>query len=300
MRRLLTVGETMAVVTPAVAGRLADADLFHIDAGGAESNVAAHLTALGHQVAWWSRLGEDPLGQRIIRQLRTRGVDVSAVELDAAHPTGLYVKDPGGGVGYYRAGSAASFLAADDAEGVELSDVSVLHVSGITAAISASARAFLVRLLDRARAAGVLVSFDVNHRPALWSAAEAGAVLKPLAERADIVFVGRDEAENLWGTSTPAEVRSVLPYVPELVVKDGAVGATAFVGEDSVFRPSPVVDVVDLVGAGDAFAGGYLGALCDGAAPADRLVAGHQRAALTIQTTGDSVVTPEQRSDEPV
>ncbi|SFC34570.1 2-dehydro-3-deoxygluconokinase [Nocardioides terrae] len=286
--RLLAVGETMAVVTP-TAGAVVDAELFHVDAGGAESNVAAHLSALGHRAAWFSRLGDDALGRRILRQLRARGVDVAAVGLDAGRPTGLYVKDPGNGVRYYRAGSAAAGLSLDDAGTVGLDGVSVLHVSGITAAISSSARGFLVALMERAHRAGVLVSFDVNHRPALWGVAEAGTVLADLARRADLVLVGRDEAETLWSTGTAAQVRARFPDVPELVVKDGDVGATAFVGGEEWFVPSLQVEVVDVVGAGDAFAAGYLGALLDGVAPAECLRAGHERAAVTIRTVGDSV-----------
>lgn len=287
--RLLAVGETMAMLTPAQPASIGEADLFRLDAGGAESNVAAHVAALGHVAAWFSALGDDPLGRRILAQLAQRGVDTTAVRVDPAHPTGLYVKDPGAGVYYYRSGSAAAHLGPDVAEGVCLDGTAVVHVSGITAAISRSAAAFLDRVIDRAAGAGVLVSFDVNHRPALWDAATAAPALAALARRAGLVFVGRDEAEVLWGTTTAEDVRALLPDVPQLVVKDGAAGATAFAGGATVFRPARAVRVVDLVGAGDAFAGGYLAALLSGAGLAERLEAGHDRAALTIQTMGDSI-----------
>lgn len=284
---LLAVGETMAMVAPVAAERVADAEVFRVDSGGAESNVAGHVAALGQPAAWFSRLGADPLGDRILSRLAARGIDVSTVVRDTAHPTGLYVKDPGHGVHYYRAGSAASFFATTDADAVDLDGVGILHLSGITAVLSDTAAEFLVRLMDRARAAGVEVSFDVNHRPALWDAATAGAVLAPLAARSDIVFVGRDEAERLWGTATPADIRAFLPDIAELVVKDGAHGATTYTGEREVFVPALPVDVVEEVGAGDAFAGGYLAARLAGAPIDDRLRAGHVRAALTLATTAD-------------
>lgn len=286
---LLAIGETMAMVAPVVATSACDADTFLLDAGGAESNVAAHVAALGHRAVWFSRLGADALGHRIVRQLTERGVDVSRVVFDDAHPTGLYVKDPGHGVLYYRRGSAASHLSVDDAEAVSFDGVDLLHVSGITAAISASAAAFLSRVMARAREHGVPVSFDVNHRAALWSAATAGPVLLDLARGADIVLVGRDEAQTLWGTDAAGDVRALLPDVTELVVKDGDVGATAFVGADEVFEPALVVEVVEAVGAGDAFAGGYLAGRLSGDPVADRLRAGHARAARTLRTTKDSV-----------
>lgn len=286
---LLAVGETMAMVAPAAAERLADAADFRVDAGGAESNVASHVAAFGGEARWFSRLGDDPLGHRIARQLAERGVDVSAVVFDARHPTGVYFKDPGHGVRYYRAGSAAAHLSPADVDAVDLAGVAVLHVSGITAAISPSAAGFLEAVIERARAAGVRVSFDVNHRAPLWTAEVAAPALQALAARADIVFVGRDEAELLWATTDAASVRALLPGVPELVVKDGDVGATVFAGGATLFEPALAVEVVEAVGAGDAFAGGYLSALLEREPLAERLRRGHRRAALTLQTTSDSV-----------
>jgi 2-dehydro-3-deoxygluconokinase len=290
---LLAVGETMAMVGPAVAEPLRTAELFRMDAGGAESNVAAHAAAGGVTARWFSRLGADPLGDRIIDRLIARGVEVSAVVRDPRHPTGLYVKDPGSGVHYYRRGSAASHLDVADAEAVVLDDVALLHVSGITAALTGSAPAFLEALIERARGAGVPVSFDVNHRAALWDAATAARPLAALAARADLVFVGRDEAETLWATGTADEVRAHLPEPGLLVVKDGDVGATAYDAAGSTFVPAHRVDVVEPVGAGDAFAGGFLAAHLRGADVAAALAAGHARAALTLTTTGDY---PDERN----
>jgi 2-dehydro-3-deoxygluconokinase len=285
----------MAMIAPAAGTRLADAQSFILDAGGAESNVAAHVAALGHRAGWFSRLGDDALGRRVAMQLTCRGVELTGCVFDSERPTGLYVKDPGAGVSYYRRGSAAAHLTAADAEAVPLDGVRVLHVSGITAAISATAAGFLDRLVARARNSGLVVSFDVNHRAQLWTGAAAAPALDLLARRADIVFVGRDEAARLWGTSDADSVRGRFPEPGELVIKDGGIGATAFARGDRVFEPSLPVEVVDATGAGDAFAGGYLAALLADASLAERLRAGHARAALTLRTTGDFV--PEGCSD---
>lgn len=286
---LLAAGETMAVLAPSDGSGIVDAVDFLVDAGGAESNVAAHAAAGGMTARWFSRLGADALGDRVLRQISARGVDVSSVVRDVDRPTGLYVKDPGRGVRYYRRGSAASALGEPDAENLALDDVAVLHVSGITAALSPSARAFLGAAMARARSMGVTVSFDVNHRAALWSAAEAAPVLADLAARADVVFVGRDEAETLWATPREIDVRALFPDVPELVVKDGDVGATVFSRAERTFVPALRVEVLDAVGAGDAFAGGYLAARAGGRDLGGRLAAGHERAALTLRTYGDSL-----------
>lgn len=286
---VLTVGETMVLVAPAIAEPLETATDFHLDAGGAESNVASHLAALGTQVAWASAVGDDALGRRLVRQVAERGVDTTWVRCDGGAPTGLYVKNPGNGVQYYRAGSAASRLEPPFVDTLPIADVRLVHVSGITPALSGSCDALIDAIFDRAARAGVPVSFDVNHRPALWPSTDAAARrLLSLAARADLVFVGLDEAEGLWGATTPDDVRRLLPDVRELVVKDGAVGATSYEGAaDGVHVPAFVVDVVEVVGAGDAFAAGYLHALLAGAAPAERLRAGHERAVLTIADTAD-------------
>ncbi len=284
---LLAAGETMAMIVPTRAEPFESAELYRVDAGGAESNVASHVAALGHRARWVSRVGDDAPGRRIVATLRTRGVDVSGIFIDPQHPTGIYLKDPGRGVQYYRDGSAASFLDEEEADAIRLADVDVLHLSGITAALVGPAPRFLRALVARARREGVTVSFDVNHRASLWPAGAAGPVLRDLAAQAHIVFVGRDEAEALWRTTDAASIRALLPDVPELVVKDGEVGAWSFCGSGMEFAPSPAVEVVEIVGAGDAFAGGYLAARLSGESVARRLQAGHARAALTLATTTD-------------
>ncbi|WP_017581451.1 sugar kinase [Nocardiopsis valliformis] len=284
------LGETMAVLTSPEA--LTEGSRLSVGTGGAESNVAVALARLGHRAAWVSRVGDDPFGRIVIAAVARSGVDVRGVEVDPERPTGLYVKDtaPGGaGVLYYRRGSAASVMSAADGEKVWSRGPRLVHLSGITPALSARAAALVEYLLDRRSGDGALRSFDVNHRPALWTAREAAPVLLDLARRADVVFVGRDEAERLWGTPAAEDVRAALPEVPTLVVKDAEHGATCFDGEDTVFVPAPPVDVVEEVGAGDAFAAGFLSGLLDGL-PADlRLSLGHATAGEVLRSRGDTL-----------
>jgi 2-dehydro-3-deoxygluconokinase len=284
---LVTVGETMAVLTPSTAESVVDAEAFRVDAGGAESNVAGHVVHCGRGARWYSRLGRDALGSRVYRILEQRGIDVSGVHWDDDSPTGLYVKEPGGAVRYYRSGSAASKLSPQDAGKIVLDDAAVVHLSGITPALSPSAARAIETVWERAHLRGIPVSFDVNHRPNLWSAERAAPVLRSLANRADIVFVGLDEAARLWGTTTPRDVRTLLPTAASLVVKDGAVGATVFDGDDEIFVPTPPVDVIEEVGAGDAFAGAFLASLMQGKDLRLSVAAGHAQAALTLRSTSD-------------
>jgi 2-dehydro-3-deoxygluconokinase len=290
---MITLGETMALITPAHAEPLRAAREVRLLAGGAESNVAMHAVQLGVPTAWVSAVGDDALGVRVCDEVAGRGVDTRWVTVDPGAPTGVYFKDPGHGVLYYRRGSAAARMGPASVADVPLEDAEVVHISGITPALSASCAALIDTVIDRVAAGPGIVAFDVNHRAALWAPGAAASALLPLARRADLVFVGLDEAECLWHTATADDVRALLPEPTTLVVKDGDVGATEYrraAGADHrTFVPAIPTDVVEAVGAGDAFAAGYLAALRRGADATARLQGGHQRAHLVLQSTSDFV-----------
>lgn len=291
---VLCFGETMGMITPTATEGLDEARALTLSTGGAESNVAAHLAELGHRVAWAGNVGNDPLGTKIIGTLDCAGVDTRWVGHRAA-PTGLYLKEPDTGSGahvfYYRAGSAGSELSVTDAAQWPLESAKWIHTTGITPALSASCNTLVEHVLDHAAENGAQVSFDINYRAALWPLAEAAPRLLHLARRATVVLVGLDEAQTLWGCETAAEVRALLPNLPYLVVKDSSIEAVEFRladGEQSVTRvPARRVTVVEPVGAGDAFAAGYLSALLSGANAADRLANGHSLAAWALGSRED-------------
>ena len=285
--RLIAIGETMALVAPTTAEPLLTAERFQLSIGGAESNVAIHVTDLGQPAAWVSSLGDDVLGARVLGTIADRGVDTRWVATDPTAPTGVYFKDPGQGVLYYRAGSAASRMSAANLDAIPLEQAEIVHISGITPALSSSCAEMIETVFDRMADAPGIVSFDVNHRAALWSAADAAPVLERFSNRADLVFVGRDEAETLWGTTTASDARELLSGPATLVVKDGDVGATEFSDDETVFVPAIPTEVVEAVGAGDAFAAGYLAGLMAGATASERLAGGHRRASLVLGSTGD-------------
>lgn len=288
---VLCVGEAMVLLTPADARRLDRTERLAISIGGAESNVALYLSDLGVRAAWLSHVGDDPFGRRVVAALRSTGVDVSHVEVRPEAPTAVYFKDPDGddtAVHYYRRGSAASRMGPESLGDEVLSAARVVHMSGITPALSDSCAAMVDRAAARCRALGTAFSFDVNHRPGLWPAAEAAPVLRDLARRSDIVFVGRDEGERLWGTPTAEAIAEHLGLDGTLVVKDGAVGATEFREGRRAFLPAPEVEVVEPVGAGDAFAAGYLAAwLRPGGTAEARLGQGHALARRALTSIHD-------------
>lgn len=287
---VVCVGESMVLVAPDGGQRLSAARSAVLAVAGAESTVALYLADLGHRTAWLSRVGADPLGERVLAEISGGGVDVRLVERDPAAPTGVYFKDPGPAattVHYYRSGSAASRLSSADLDRLDLPATRLVHLSGITPALSASARGMASALFARAGAAGVLRSFDVNHRPGLWPAAEAAPVLLELARAADVVFVGLDEAAAVWGADSPDAVARLVGPGPAVVVKDADVGATVVEAGERTSVAAEPVEVVEPVGAGDAFAAGYLSGLLRGAAPAVRLRWGHRVAGFALRSLGD-------------
>ena len=293
---VLCLGETMALVTPTTPTALETAETFSVVAAGAESNVAVHLAALGHRVAWASRLGADPLGRRVLSALSTAGVDTSLVGTHPSAPTGVYFKDPAPGgtrVHYYRRGSAASTMDEHAVPADVADEPDVLHLSGITPALSPGCDRLVEHLLTRERRARV--SFDVNYRPALWTVEQAAPRLRELARRADIVFVGLDEARTLWGAQTPEQVADLLTGPSTVVVKDAGVAAHAL-GERAASATAPSVAVVEPVGAGDAFAAGYLSGLLRGADGTRCLRLGHLVAAHGLLSTEDHAPLP--RADD--
>ena len=292
MTDLLCFGETMSLVVPSHGGALTDEDLsLELHVGGAESNVACGVAHFGFRSEWWSRLGDDPFGRRILRELEQRGVDVSGVVIDTERPTGTYWKDPsdsGTAIYYYRAGSAASAMSPRDLASLR-GRSRVVHLSGITAALSDSTRMMMERALIGRELAPATISFDVNYRPALWQRSDAAPALLDMSAAADIVIVGRDEAEELWDAVSAEDVRRLLPDVRMLVVKDADIGATCFRGEEAVFVPAFEVDIVEPVGAGDAFAAGFLAGLLKRLPIENSLRLGHVMASETLQHFGDLV-----------
>jgi 2-dehydro-3-deoxygluconokinase len=287
---VVCVGEAMTLLAPDPPRPLREGGPLRVDVAGAESNVAIYLATLGVRVAWSGRLGRDPLGQLCTDRLAAAGVDVRLVATDTAAPTGVFFKDPGPdgtAVYYYRRGSAASAMGRAVWSDPRLAGASIIHLSGITPALSPACADLVGYALADRPVPGALMSFDVNYRPGLWPAAQAAPVLAALAGDADLVFVGRDEAATLWGTDHPDQLRDRLPGPPTVVVKDGAVGATSYRPDGTTFEPAPPVAVVEPVGAGDGFAAGYLFGVLRKLPERTRLRLGHLVAGAALRVAGD-------------
>ena len=286
------VGEAMIMLAGETGVPLADVESFRRSVGGAECNVAGGLAALGIATGWVSRLGDDGFGAHVLRDLQGRGVEVGGVELDPDRPTALYAKESQGGrtrMHYYRTGSAAAAmdLAFLDRPAVQkrLANAELVHTTGITVAISDSAAQMVEQLGAQPR--NYLLSVDLNWRPVLWRDKDPEPLWRVL-RAADVVLIGADEALVFAGTNDPAELHERLGGRCTLVVKNDA--HTALVLEPDGRRtevPALTVDVVEPVGAGDAFAAGFLAGTLQGLPMKQRLRLGHLNAAAVLTVPED-------------
>lgn len=306
--KVVCVGEALTVLVPQVPGALESCDTFVRGIGGAELNVAIGLAARGVPSALLTRVGDDGFGRHLLGEAEALGVDVSAVEIDPRRATGLYVKEVGGEsrhpfdlgpatsrMHYYREGSAGSALspltlARPEARAL-LDQAPLVHLTGITPALSASARDLCLALAAEPRDERRLLSFDLNWRPALWAGreAEGAQTLAQLARAADVVLLGVSEARIVFGTDDPAELRGRLSEPRILVLKNDANAATAFDGTERFDVPALEVRVVEAIGAGDAFAAGFLGALVTGSGVHAAVEEAHRLAIVALASHTDHV-----------
>jgi 2-dehydro-3-deoxygluconokinase len=295
---VITVGETMVLGVPPRPGRLRHAGGLELKIGGAESNLAVALSRLGLSAGWAGYLGDDEPGQLVLDRIRAEGVDTSRVRRIKEHPTGLYLREQVGAdvrVYYYRQGSAASTMQRDAFDAVYLSGATFVHLTGITPALSEDCRAFVLWAAREARASGARVSFDVNYRSKLWGTQEAREFVEEILPDVYLLFAGDEEARALWDRDDEALVRELAHRGPEeVVLKTGSTGSLALVDGEVLEHPAFTVAEVDPVGAGDAFAAGYLaGHLWD--LPADeRLRTANAMGALSVATLGDYEGLPDR------
>ncbi|RQN11911.1 sugar kinase [Clostridium butyricum] len=263
---VVTFGESMIVFSPQSHGPLRHVHTFEKTIGGAESNVATALSKLNHTVGWFSKLSNDEFGRDVISSIRAEGVDTSRVILDENNNTGLIFKEyyqrSNPNVYYYRKNSAASTISPDDIDEEYIKSAKILHLTGITPALSKSARESVYKAIDIAKSNGILVSFDPNIRLKLWDLEEAKEILVDIANKADIVMPGLDEAEILLGLTDKDEICDYFlgKNAKIVAIKLGAEGCYIKSKEESCMVPGYNVSdiIIDTVGAGDGFAAGFL------------------------------------------
>lgn len=268
---LVTIGETMVAMAPSEVGSLKYLNNFSKYIAGAESNVAIGVKRLGFNSGWISKLGKDPLGDYVEFFVRGEGVDVSQVKRDEEHRTGLLIKEmhttKEPRVFYYRDNSAASHLSEEDIAEEYIKNARHLHLTGITTALSQSAQSSFFKALQVARENNLKISFDPNLRLKLWnSIKEMREVMLQIIPQVNVLLPGVEEGEILLGLTDPEAIIKAFYEMMEpgslIVLKIGAEGALYYQGNQiEHVEPYNVDNVVDLIGAGDAFAAGLISGL---------------------------------------
>jgi 2-dehydro-3-deoxygluconokinase len=269
----------------------------NLSVGGAESNTAIAVARLGGKSTWLGRLPRDGLGDLIA--VTIRGERVRVLPITDPGPTSVMVKDRRSAletrVLYWRSQGPGSRLEPDDIPVDDLIRHDALYLTGITPALSDTARSTVFAAVESAAAAGMTVAFDVNYRSSLWSPDDARPVLRDLASRADLLFVGEDELPllGIQGADADRAARELAARgTREVVVKQGARGATAYLEGRLLHERAVAVPVVDTVGAGDAFAGGYLAEVLRGAPAEQRLRTAAACGSFAVTSPGDWEAAP--------
>ncbi|MBK1658186.1 sugar kinase [Paracraurococcus ruber] len=268
--------------------------------GGDTSNAAICAARQGASVGYITAIGEDRPGDSLLALWAAEGVDTATVIRRAEAPTGLYLvtHDAGGhAFTFYRSGSAASRYAVAEVPEAAIRAARILHVSGISQAISTSACDAVFHAIATAKAAGVKVSYDTNLRLPLWPRERAAATIHAAIAQADIALPSFDDARVLTGLAAPEAIAEFYLRLgcPLVLLKQGKDGVLLATPEGRSTIPPCRVQAVDATGAGDAFAGAFLARTLAGDPPL--AAARYANACAALSTTGFGAVAPLPRPD---
>lgn len=296
--QVVTFGESMALFLPSQQQSIERADSLQHRFGGAESNVAIGLARLGIDVGWFSVMGDDPLGKRIVKSIRGEGVDVSRVLYSKEAPTGMMFREQVSGrsaVHYFRKGSAASTMTPDQLDETYIQGAKLLHITGITPALSESCKATIYRAIELAKKHQVTICFDPNLRLKLWSIEEAREVILSIAKEADYFLPGWDELKLLYDTEDEALIDEKLNELNAICIVKGKGDYNVIYeqGNQTEVPFYPAEKVVDTVGAGDGFCAGFLAGIIKGLSSYEAVRMASINGSLAVQTYGDWEALPE-------
>lgn len=303
MGKIILFGEAMALLIADTTGPLEEVEHFTRALSGAEVNVAIGLSRLGHQVEYLTRLGDDPFGHYIETTLKRNRIGTSLVTYDRVYRTGIQLKnrvtdgsDPD--APYYRKGSAASHISVKEIDEIDLSEVTLIHMTGIPPALSKTAREAAFRLMERGREKGIFITFDPNLRPVLWEDEDTmRRVIHEMAAKADVILPGIEECRILVGGQDKEKIAAFYQSmgVHTVIIKDGARGAFVKDGEHILEVPGyPVKQVVDTVGAGDGFAVGVLSGIMEGLNMEESVRRGNAIGAIQVMHISDNEGLPNR------
>jgi 2-dehydro-3-deoxygluconokinase len=293
MPELLCMGEPMLEFNRQQPGP--DARVLYLEGhGGDTSNAAIAAARQGASVGYVTAIGQDGPGESFLTLWAREGVDATTVIRRAEAPTGIYFVThdaQGHHFTFYRTGSAAARYRPEEVPEPAIRAARILHVSGISQAISDSACDAAFRAMAIARDAGVKVSYDTNLRLRLWPGARPAAVIHAAIGMADIALPSLDDATTLTGLADPDAVADFyLRLCPLVLLKCGAEGCIVATRDGRTRIPAHRVPALDATGAGDTFAGAFLARTLAGDDPAT--AARYANAAAALSTTGYGAVAP--------
>jgi 2-dehydro-3-deoxygluconokinase len=269
--------------------------------GGDTSNMAIAAARLGARVGYATRLGNDAFGRMFVDLWKREGIDTSGIAFDAEAPTGVYfvTHGPGGHeFSYLRAGSAASRMVPAQLPENLLRAARLVHASGISQAISASACDSVFAAFEIARANGAIVTYDPNVRRKLWPLARAKAIVTATIAMCTWCLPSEDDAVILFGDASSDAVIDALHRAGArgVVLKRGAKGCIVSDGSRREEIPARVAASVDATGAGDCFDGAFAARLMAGDDPF--AAARYANVAAALATTGFGAVAPLPRAGD--
>jgi len=292
---IVTIGETMVLLYGEdTTAPLRFGERLKLDFAGADSNFAIAMSRLGYRSAWISRLGDEPLGDLVLNAIAREGVDVSQVIRDPTRNTGLYLKHHNATgvtrIQYYRRGSAASNLQPDDLSPDHFRDARLVHLNGMTFALSESCARTMRRAVELTLDSGAMISLDLNLRLQLWSIESAREAIGPVIQKSSAIFGTEEEFLDYFGVSDIDEaLGAAVALGPRIAAaKMGPDGAVALVdGLRFAHGGYNAPAVVDVVGAGDGFDAGFLASYLRGLSPYECLRRANLCGACAVATPGD-------------
>ncbi len=262
-----TIGEGNLRLSAPVGEMLAQAKSLNLAIAGAEGNVAGALSQLGWKSAWLSKLPKTALGKRVLNEYHLAGIDTSSIVYTEDQRLATlfvdYALPPRStNVIFDRKNSAFSTMTIEDVDWNYLLDTNLIHLTGITAALSDSLREVLTLSVQKAKQAGVKISIDINYREKLWTAQEANQFFMPLVQDADLLFCSQADAEKVFGCSGTHKDKllglSKLSNSKNIVMSQGQEGVLAWRENTVLSNEAATVEILDRIGAGDALAAGVI------------------------------------------
>ncbi len=300
MSKVLIIGEPMELLLAQQEGRLSDVRSFYATVTGAELNVAVGITRLGLTARYMTRLGNDPRAQRIRSFMKENNISDDLVITDNNHQTGCMMKGMGAPteheIYYYRQETAASFISVEDIDALDLSDIRAVHITGVFPAISDTTEKACRRLIERANEEHITVVFDPNLRGILWTTDKHTLeLLNEFAAKADVFLPNLNEAEKLCGIASPNEISEHYLELgaKKVVITMGKKGAFYKSRVESGIVPTFRADeVINTLGAGDAFAAGLLSGICDEIPLGEAVIRANAVGCIQIQNNSDNSGLP--------